>query len=431
MRIYYPKRSNFLKDCERIIRQNKDELLSGIPVTIRLSPQGYNGKIRVSIEEANFTTFWADWEYSDPTRFPARIRAAAYALFRQGCFGEFIISHKTGILTIQYVASPTDASDDVEIEKPTSLKIQKSDVSSIDSVHKPMLRKHHLEKDVERCIVVAEILYSKFNQSDEGIFGYKDMPEEVLPESVKKGSYEHLMFITLTVSIDYQRDATELWRASRQTINDASTRWIYYPEEVIKRSEKELINAMQKYNLAKKPVKDPLEIWRPVCKSFYELFDSDPRNLLKECGYDALKVFNLLKSKYKPNFPYLSGKKILPLWIRMLHDVVGIDLKNLDKIPIPVDIHIARATFCIGGLRGKYEGNIQNVFHIIDEVWEEACKSLPYYRLQLDEPLWHLSKHGCTNRIDNYCIKARECPVSRYCVSGKIYVSANKIVIET
>lgn len=36
----------------------------------------------------------------------------------------------------------------------------------------------------------------------------------------------------------------------------------------------------------------------------------------------------------------------------MLHDNVGIDLKNLDKIPIPVDIHIARASFTTGCLRG-------------------------------------------------------------------------------
>jgi hypothetical protein len=43
-----------------------------------------------------------------------------------------------------------------------------------------------------------------------GIHGKNDMPEDVLPHSIKRGSLEHLLFITLTVSIDYQRDAEAL-----------------------------------------------------------------------------------------------------------------------------------------------------------------------------------------------------------------------------
>ncbi|MGV8150080.1 MAG: DUF6884 domain-containing protein, partial [Alkaliphilus sp.] len=143
------------------------------------------------------------------------------------------------------------------------------------------------------------------------------------------------------------------------------------------------------------------------------------------------KLFKLMKSKYKSSFPYLSGKKILPLWIRMMHDVVGIELKGIEETPIPVDIHVARATFCIGGLKGKYKGNIQEIFNKIDNVWKDACDSLPYYRLQLDEPLWHLSKHGCTNRYEHYCNSSKNCPVSQYCISGKVYVSANKVEINT
>ena len=257
------------------------------------------------------------------------------------------------------------------------------------------------------------------------------MPEELLPKSVKKGSYKHLMFITLTVSIDYQRDASELWKASRHTIDTKNTLWIYSPEEVLRRTDNELVTAMQKYGLSKKPIKDSLRIWKPICKSFYELFNSDPRILLKECNYDALGVFESMKSRYKRYFPYLSGRKILPLWIRMMNDVVGINLKNLDKIPIPVDIHIARATLCLGCLKGEYTGSIEGIFMEINEVWREACESLPYYRLELDEPLWHLSRYGCTNRHNNYCIGSTECPVSKYCIPGKVYVSANRIEIDT
>jgi len=311
-------------------------------------------------------------------------------------------------------------------QKDVKLNIRKEEI-----LPKEKKNKHFLERDIKKAIAVAEILYNHFYESKEGIFGRKDMPEGLLPKSIKRGSYNHLMFITLTVSIDYQRDAPELWKVSRRTMDDPDALWIYSPKEVNKRTDGELINTMQKYRLSKKPIKDSLEIWKPVCKSFYGLFSSDPRNLLKECDYDALKVFELMKTKYKRHFPYLSGKKILPLWIRMINDVIGINLKNLDKIPIPVDIHIARATLCLGCLKGKYIGSIEDIFMEIDKVWKDACKSLPYYRLQLDEPLWHLSKYGCTNRRDNYCINSMKCPVSQYCIPGKVYVSANRVEIDT
>ena len=108
MRIYYPTRSNFLKNCEESIRQNKESLLSGIPLTILFSPKGYNGKIKVSIEKKYPKSSMTDWDGSDDTRFPVRIKAAAYALFKEGCFGNFKITHETGTLTIQYLSSTND-----------------------------------------------------------------------------------------------------------------------------------------------------------------------------------------------------------------------------------------------------------------------------------------------------------------------------------
>ena len=105
MRINYPTRSSFLEGCEEVICLERQSLLQGKTICVEFSSQGYNGTIRVSIEKESPSDFWADWEYSDTTRFPVRIRAAALALFQQGCFGEYIISHNTGTLTIQRIKS--------------------------------------------------------------------------------------------------------------------------------------------------------------------------------------------------------------------------------------------------------------------------------------------------------------------------------------
>lgn len=289
---------------------------------------------------------------------------------------------------------------------------------------------------------VAVILFEKFN-SNEGIFGHNIMPEDLLPtwnsdltsSGIEKGSYEHLMFITLVVSIDYQRNADQLWEAGRKTFEDEQTRWLFFPEKILKKNFDEIVEAMKVHKLSKKSKKDA-KIWFDVSKSFFEVYDSNPLNLIEQCNHDALEIFNRkFDLRFKQSFPYLSGDKIFPLWIRMLYDTVGIGLKNIDKIPIPVDVHIARATFTTGCLIGKYKGTIPKVFSQIDEGWKKAIELVNHpklrYRLQLDEPLWHLSKYGCRFRKGDFCPNKSKCPVSKFCMNGIINVSAEKIEINT
>lgn len=99
----YPSRSHFLPECARVVMERRDELLAGKVITVRLSPQGYNRQTVALIERDSPRSFWID-KKSDPTRFSARIRAAAYALFRQGYFGCFEIIHDTGMLTIRAIS---------------------------------------------------------------------------------------------------------------------------------------------------------------------------------------------------------------------------------------------------------------------------------------------------------------------------------------
>jgi len=106
MRISYPKsHSQFLSPIKNAIQRDRDALFAGTPITVTLPPGGYSGNIQVTIEKTNPQSFWADWEYEAPTRFPQRIKVAAWALLQQGCFGEFEISHdKSRILTIRYIS---------------------------------------------------------------------------------------------------------------------------------------------------------------------------------------------------------------------------------------------------------------------------------------------------------------------------------------
>ena len=265
------------------------------------------------------------------------------------------------------------------------------------------------------------------------IFTNVELPEELIPEGIVVGSYDHIVFLTQSVSIDYMRSAQQLWDAARTTWKDETTKWVFYPKEIAERNLEDLINAMAKYKLSKKHTKDP-KIWRKVALSFNELFDGDPRNLFEKFNYDALQIFNSMRSQYGKSFPYLAGStgtsKILSLWIRILHDVAKVKFKNLHDVPIPVDIHTARATITTGCLAGEFSGTFNELVDKTKKAWIEACKGTNFYPLQLDEPLWNLSRYGCSNyKNGNPCPVRNQCELRSYCTtenpSSKIILQQN------
>jgi hypothetical protein len=103
MDIRYVTRSGFLDDCEKAIRDGRERLGNGQALRIAFDDGGFPGRVIVTIREDHPACFNSDWESSDPTRFPARIRAAATALFNCGCHGSDEIVHADGELSIQVV----------------------------------------------------------------------------------------------------------------------------------------------------------------------------------------------------------------------------------------------------------------------------------------------------------------------------------------
>ena len=55
--------------------------------------------------------------------------------------------------------------------------------------------------DYNRGRQLAALLYNCFSST--GIHRRTEMPEDILPKGLKKGTLEHIFFITLSVSIDY------------------------------------------------------------------------------------------------------------------------------------------------------------------------------------------------------------------------------------
>lgn len=298
-------------------------------------------------------------------------------------------------------------------------------------------------KDSRRGREVAELLWNSF--STVGIFGRTSMPEDIIPNNLVGGSLDHVLFITLTVSIDYQRDASSLWESSRKTFDDPETRYLFNPKLLHETSYEKIVKDMQKHKLSKKPKKDA-RIWRTIGITFYKKWKGDPRNFLEAYNWDSNLILKRLRSDAHPyggrlvsDYPYLRGPKIGSLWLRMLRDNVGItQLKNLENVPIPVDIHVARATLTTGVVRGQFKGKLVQLFEYVREAWFESVKGLsakgrPMIALDMDEALWHLSRYGCSKRDKDigYCPVYNECVARDYCVKGRVKIAKGNVELQT
>ena len=297
--------------------------------------------------------------------------------------------------------------------------------------------------DINRGREVAERLYQAFRTT--GIHGRTDMPEDQPPCGVAEGSLEHVLFITLAVAIDYQRDANQVWDSARRTFEDDNTRYLFDPSALHDREFAQVKQDMQTYQLSKKPDRDA-GIWRTIGVTLHMKWGGDPRRFLEACGWDAPTVLKRLKTdthqdggRKRPDFPNLRGDKIGPLWLRMLRNNVGIaDLRGLKLVPIPVDINIARATLTTGVVRGAYAGRLQEVFSYIRRAWLESVRGLtaadgrPMIALDVDEPLWHLSKYGCTDRTESgHCEHLAQCEARKFCTGGQVIVQGDHVEVNT
>ena len=291
----------------------------------------------------------------------------------------------------------------------------------------------NIEIDVERARKVGKILIEVYySDKEKSFFGQKKAPEEWFkPKNLTKGSPQHIHYVTLICSLNRRRDADQLWKAGMETFEDEETRWVFDVNSEKLENFTELQKALQKHKLSQRPSQDT-EYWQKNILSIKEKFNGDIRKLIIEEGEkDAKKIYNLVKKNYENDFLSLKGDKILPYWIITLKEVCGLELKNLNEIPIPVDVHVARATIFTGCLKGedieknllkvnsigRMKKNIKQIAKKIDEVWKKASEKFKEFeKYKLDEPLWTLSKEGCSKVKNRTCSKYDECPVKYLCV---------------
>ena len=82
---------------------------------------------------------------------------------------------------------------------------------------------------------------------------------EVHPE-LEIDSRENLLYFTLPVSINFQRNSPAMWKSALATFEDPDTNYLFYPEKVVEKTLEQIKEDLPKHKLGLQKNKHS-EIW--------------------------------------------------------------------------------------------------------------------------------------------------------------------------
>lgn len=177
-----------------------------------------------------------------------------------------------------------------------------------------------------------------------GTLGDCRMPEESHPAFPDDES--RLVYFTLPMSLNYQRDSYKLWEAALNTFNDKETQSIFDVRQSATMSSDTLRSHLLKHKIALQPNKH-VRTWQTIAKTIFERWGSIT-NLIKSTDADYTILKQILRTDFKKGFPYLSGPKIFNYWCFILNKYGNVQLKNADLIEIAPDTHVTQCSVRLG-----------------------------------------------------------------------------------
>lgn len=231
---------------------------------------------------------------------------------------------------------------------------------------------------------------------EKGLLGQTVMPEDYNPGAGKMNKETRLIYFSLPMSLNYQRDSYKLWQSALKTFQDIETKDVFDIACVVKLNIDDLRKKLLKYKLALQPNKH-INTWQTISKTVYENWGSFS-NLISSSEEDFLKIKNITQVEYKKGFPYISGVKIFNYWSFILKTYGGVDLKNAQYINIAPDTHITKCSAKLGVIAKNEVDNITK--EEISERWREILDGSGINPIDMHPPLWFWSRNGFIFELD-------------------------------
>jgi hypothetical protein len=209
---------------------------------------------------------------------------------------------------------------------------------------------------------------------------------ELYPD-VAPSTRERRLYFTLAPALNYQRKSELLWRSALRTYQDKRTRFVFDPRNV-GRGESEYRAALTRYGLAVQAERQT-QIWFRLSQTFTRDFEGDPIVLFQSCQFDVRKIVSLVTSR-RPDFPYLSGPKLLNYWLYMISTFTDVPLVNRSAISIVPDVHVRRASCVLGLIDERAAESAESVAR----AWGDFLDGHHFSPVDLHAPLWRWSRAG-------------------------------------
>jgi hypothetical protein len=116
---------------------------------------------------------------------------------------------------------------------------------------------------------------------------------EVHP-NIPLDSRENYLYFTLPVCINFQRNSPALWASALKTYEDETTRYVFFPDQLVDAPLEQIRADLGKYRLALQPNKHML-IWTTIAQALHDFYEDDPRCIIAE-------AHRLLRSELGPSF---------------------------------------------------------------------------------------------------------------------------------
>jgi len=262
-----------------------------------------------------------------------------------------------------------------------------------------------------RIVQMSTYLYKAYITT--GVFSVRenDKPEVQYTKGIPRYSLPHILMNV--AALDYNTSATPLWVGARRAFENPNTRFIFTPRLVVQRGPAALAEGMISSGFTGRyPKQNALNLYK-IALTITQQYEGNVLNLLRTYNFDALQLWE--NRKKLGDLPSLTGPKVFPFWLRMLRDVAKIKFKNYTELPMPVDVHILRATYRLILRTNKKPS--QKDAKAIRELWSKGLRGTQLYPLLLDRALWSLSRYGCSGTDGkDRCIKIDFCPVRDFCV---------------
>lgn len=227
-----------------------------------------------------------------------------------------------------------------------------------------------------------------------GSLWYIKMPEDEHPEFLSQE--ERLVYFTLPMSLNYQRNSYTLRESALKSYNDPEVTWVYdiwmsatYTEDILREK-------LLRHKLALQPNKH-ISTRSRISKTIHEHRWTLSR-LLEYVEYDFLNLQEICQKKHKKWFPYLSWPKIFHYRCYVLWEYCNVSLKNAHCIQIAPDTHVMKASVRLWVLSEKEAEKLTR-----DEISQRRRQLLEWSKIlpmHMHSPLWFWSRNSFQYQID-------------------------------